>query len=669
MFRPESIVVVGGGFWCENVIRECRKSGFDGRISAVHPTRNEICGSPVVRSVSELSFVPDAAFIGVNRHATIETVRAFSKSGAGGAVCFASGFREASAELDDGVSLQNALVEAAGGMPFLGPNCYGFINALDGVALWPDQHGLAGANKGVAILTQSSNIALNLTMQTRGLPIAYLVTVGNQAQTGLSAIAEALLSDERVTAIGLHIEGLDDLAEFAGFAQRAHALGKPVVVLKVGRSQQAQTAAVSHTASLAGSAAGASALFKRLWFAEVTSLAAFLETLKLLHTVGPLSNYKIASMSCSGGEASLIADAAMERRLEFPALSDAQSRTLQEALGAKVALANPLDYHTYIWGDVDAMGRVFSAMMDSDAAMGLVVLDFPRSDRCSLDEWLKVIDAVDIAGENTGKPIGILSSLPENMPEDVALELLDKGINPFCGMEESLAAIEAAAFLGKRQLPDAIFVPTAPNKSVHLDEVQAKKILKKHGVAIPDKAVAHSGECAAEAAEEIGFPVVLKGIGFAHKSEAGAVKLDLNSIEDVLVAASGMATDAFLVEEMVAGALAELLVGVMLDPAHGYVLTLAAGGVLTELFDDNVSLILPVTRDEVDNALEGLKIARVLNGYRGKPACNRSLIIDAIMAVQDYVLSTAVAEVEINPLLCGETFAVAADALIRCEVS
>lgn len=669
LFRPESIVVVGGGFWCENVIRECRKSGFAGRICAVHPTRNEICESPVVRSVAELPFVPDAAFIGVNRHATIETVRALSKSGAGGAVCFASGFREASAELNDGNALQEALVEAAGEMPFLGPNCYGFINALDGAALWPDQHGLAVAEKGVAILTQSSNIALNLTMQTRGLPIAYLVTAGNQAQTGLSAIAEALLSDERVTAIGLHIEGLDDLAAFAGFAQRAHALGKPAVVLKVGRSEQARTAAISHTASLAGSAAGASALFKKLGMAEVANLAAFLETLKLLHTVGPLGDNKIASMSCSGGEASLIADAAMERRLEFPALSDAQSRTLQEVLGAKVALANPLDYHTYIWGDVDAMGRVFSAMMDSDAALGIVVLDFPRPDRCSLDEWLKVIDAVEVAKENTGKPIGILSSLPENMPEHVTLKLREKGINPFCGMEESLAAIEAAAILGNRQVPNDVFVPSAPIEPISVDEAQAKEILKKHGVAIPGKAVAHSGECAAKAAEGIGFPVVLKGIGFAHKSEVGAVKLDLNSTGDVLVAASGMASETFLVEEMVTGALAELLVGVVLDPAHGYVLTLAAGGVLTELFEDSVSLILPVTRTEVDNALEELKIARVLNGYRGKPACNRSLIIDAVMAVQDYALSTAVAEVEINPLLCGETFAVAADALIRCEVS
>ncbi|MEL7529097.1 MAG: CoA-binding protein, partial [Pseudomonadota bacterium] len=230
LLRPKKIAVVGGGFWCANVVEECRKLGFGGEICVVHPSRDEMGGCPVVRSIDNLPFVPDATFIGVNRHATIEIVRSLSNMGAGGAVCFASGFREAAAELEDGDTLQDALIEAAGEMPFLGPNCYGFINALDGAALWPDQHGLISAKSGVAILTQSSNIALNLTMQARGLPVAYLVTVGNQAQKGLSALADALLEDDRVTAIGLHIEGLDDLSEFVRFARRAQEAGKPVVV-------------------------------------------------------------------------------------------------------------------------------------------------------------------------------------------------------------------------------------------------------------------------------------------------------------------------------------------------------------------------------------------------------------------------------------------------------
>ena len=176
-------------------------------------------------------------------------------------------------------------------MPIIGPNCYGLINYCDGSLLWPDQHGgvrLAEGETGVAIVTQSSNIAINLTMQRRGLPIAYLMTAGNQAQTGLSEMALGLIEDERVSALGLHIEGFDSIAGFERLAARARELGKPVVAIKSGRSELARGAALTHTASLSGSDAAADAFLKRLGIARVHSLPAFLETLKLLHVCGPL---------------------------------------------------------------------------------------------------------------------------------------------------------------------------------------------------------------------------------------------------------------------------------------------------------------------------------------------------------------------------------------------
>ena len=191
---------------------------------------------------------------------------------------------------------------AAGDMPILGPNCFGFINALDRAVVWPDQQGTWPVERGVAIVSQSSNMAINMTMQNRGLPIAYVLAAGNQAQIGLSDLALGALEDDRVTALGLHIEGLDDLVKFGEMALRARTLKKPVVALKVGRSHQSQAAVVSHTASLAGSEAGADALFRRLGIARVGSLPAFLETLKLLHVHGPLPGRNLCSMSCSGGE-------------------------------------------------------------------------------------------------------------------------------------------------------------------------------------------------------------------------------------------------------------------------------------------------------------------------------------------------------------------------------
>jgi acyl-CoA synthetase (NDP forming) len=665
LLNPRSIAVVGGGIWCESVLKQCRAFGYTGQLTAVHPKRSEIAGFPAVSSLDQLNEVPDAIFVGVNRHATIEVIRQAAKLGAGGAVCFASGFREAAAELEDGVGLQEELVTAAGDMPILGPNCYGFINALETASLWPDQHGLARVSSGVAIISQSSNIALNLTMQARGLPIAYIMTVGNQAQSGLSHIGEALLDDDRVTAIGLHIEGIDDLPSFEAFARKAWACGKPVVALKTGRSDQAQAATVSHTASIAGSSAGATALFDRLGIAEVRSLPVLLETLKLLHVQGPLKSARIASLSCSGGEASLMADLGLAHDVVFPDLTQTQSDGLRDALGPKVALANPLDYHTYVWGDSDAMTATFAAMMAGDLALGLVVLDFPREDRCDGAEWQKVIGSIEMAANLSNKPMGIVSSLVEALPETIATDLIDRGLVPFSGMEEALAAIAAASNMSPPPA-DNVFTSPPLTSPETLSEHEAKRQLEAFGIRIPKSATAATPEEAAETAEELGFPVVLKGQGIAHKSEAGAVVLNINSREDVRLAAEKMPIRTFLVEEMVTGAQAELLIGIVRDPGHGYVLTIAAGGVLTELLQDGVSLIVPACRSEIEKALGKLKISKVLAGYRGRPACDLPKILNTIMALQDYVQSGTVEEAEINPLLCGQDFAIAADALIRC---
>jgi succinyl-CoA synthetase beta subunit len=185
-------------------------------------------------------------------------------------------------------------------------------------------------------------------------------------------------------------------------------------------------------------------------------------------------------------------------------------------------------------------------------------------------------------------------------------------------------------------------------------------------VRIPVSVQANSANDAVSVAERVGFPVALKGLGIAHKTEAGAVSLNLMSGEEVSEAASSMPADRFLVEEMVTGGCAELLVGVVRDPAHGLVLSLAAGGVLTELLQDSVSMVLPASRSEVRDELGKLKISSVLAGYRGRPQCDLDAIIDAVMAVQSYAMSAAIEEVEINPLLCGRDFAIAVDALIKC---
>lgn len=683
LLRPRSVAVIGGGVWCENVVQQCRAIGFRGAIWPVHPTRAEIAGVPVFAGLAALPSAPDAVFIGVNRTLTVQLVAQLAEMGAGGATCFASGFREAQLESADGADLQEQLLLAAKDMPVIGPNCYGFINYLDGVALWPDQHGGLQVDCGVAIVTQSSNVAINLTMQSRALPLAYVVTVGNQAQTGLAQIGQALLDDPRVTVLGLYIEGVGDLRAFEALAAQARRMGKPIVALKTGRSPQARAGAVSHTASLAGSGAGARALFARLGVAEVTGLDAFLETLKLLHVTGALPSRRIASLSCSGGEASLMADSALDLNLEFPPLTKAQKTALRTALGPMVALANPLDYHTYIWGDVAAMTATFSALLGDDLALSCIVVDFPRADRCDPAAWDCVVTAAVAAkkgtGVQTGGRLALVSSLPETMPETVAQKLIAQGIVPLCGIESALKAIEIAADIGQMQavppqpllLPEPVQMPQELRHGHIMNEHSAKARLLAHGVPVPEGRFCASAKLAAQAAKTLGFPLVLKGMGHAHKSEAGAVHLNLRSSQAVAQAAADMDSNGYLLEQMVTGGVAEVLVAVLRDPAHGFVLTLGAGGVMTEILADVSTRLVPVTAQDVRAALAELRIYPVLCGYRGSLGVNIDALIQAVLGVQSFVLETAafLEEVEINPLICTPDRAVAVDALITLGVS
>ena len=222
-----------GGREAALAVRMCRHMGFAGAIWPVHPSKSTVDGLPCHRSIDDLPAAPDASFIGVSRERTIEVTRRLARAGAGGAVAYAAGFKESGKE---GERLQASLVRAAGAMPVLGPNCYGLINYLDGALLWPDQHGGERVTRGVALIMQSGNIAINLTMNRRALPIAYVICLGNQACVGPADMMRALADDPRVSAIGLYLEGLDDPGNFAATALDIRARDLPIVALRGGRS-------------------------------------------------------------------------------------------------------------------------------------------------------------------------------------------------------------------------------------------------------------------------------------------------------------------------------------------------------------------------------------------------------------------------------------------------
>ena len=666
LFSPKSVAVVGGGVWCRSVIEQLIKIGYKGTIFPVHPFKEEILGIKSFKDLEDIPAIIDATFIGVNRNITIEVVKQLNSLNAGGAVCFASGFLEAEGDKQGSGELQKSLIEAAGDMPILGPNCYGFINYLDHAALWPDQHGGTTVDKGVAILTQSSNIAINITMQTRGLPISYIMSVGNQASLGFSEIGMYLLSDPRVTALGLHIEGIGDLKAFEELTTKARKLGKPIVALKVGKSAEARRAAQSHTASLAGDAQSAKSLFKRLGIAEVDRLEVLIDTLKIFHSYGPLSSKNVRSLSCSGGEASLVSDLAQAYGIQFPKLEKENISELRSVLGEMVALSNPLDYHTYIWGDINAMASTFIAMMRQHIGITIIIVDFPRDDNCDPSAWNCVITAAKMAKKSENKPLALVSTLSENIPEHVSFELLESNIITLHGLDTALAAISVSSINQTVVNPKPIFLSNPTGKSILVDEYDAKKSLEKYGLKLPETEKCLQSD-AHLVSDQIGYPVVIKALGSAHKSELGEVFLNLENQKSVKEALRKISKKHVIVEKMIGDAVVELLVGIVHDPAHGMLLTVGAGGVLTEILSDTSSILLPSSKSEVLDCFNQLKISKIAKGYRGALGVDINQIIDAIMKIQDFVLDNRdkLFEIEINPLIVTTSEVIVADALIR----
>jgi acetyl-CoA synthetase len=674
LLRPRSLAIVGGKA-AEEAARQCRALGFAGPIWPVNPKRSEMAGLPCFPDMASLPEAPDAVFIAAPAPATIAL--AGELTGAGGAICYAADFAESG---EEGQDRQAALLEAAKGVPLVGPNCYGMLNLFDRVALWPDQHGCLpiGEGRGVAIVSQSGNLALNLTMQARGLPIGYVISVGNCADVTPADLIEALIADDRVSAIGLHLEGLGSVSRFSEACLAARAAGVPIVALKTGASAKGAALTLSHTSSLAGADALVDALFAQYGVARAHDPATFLETLKLLHVAGPLRGRRITSASCSGGEASLTADLAEAAGLETPDFPPPTQGQLEAVLGPRVHVANPLDYHTYIWGDLAATTACFAAMLGADFEASLLILDFPRADRCTAADWdvtLNAFRAACAASRAPGTVRMVVSSLAETMPEAVATALLAEGIVPAAGLAEALRAIAAAASIGEawgRPAPAALARQPQPStgEAQVWDEVRSKAALAAAGVPVPKGRVLTRADLA-DAALPAPFPLVCKAIGadLAHKTEVGGVALGLTSREALITAADGMAalSDQFLIEEMAGGTVAELIVGVVRDPQFGLFLTLGAGGVFVELLRQTEQVLLPASRADILAALARLPLYRVLEGYRGKPGCDMPALVDAITAIAAWAMAHAdrLEEMDVNPLLALPSGAMAVDALIR----
>ena len=687
LLSPRSIVLIGGSNLALP-IQNTRDIGFDGEMWVVNPKYEEIAGIPCFNSIADLPGAPDAAFVSINAKLTVQAVADLNKQGCGGVVCYAAGFAEVG---NNGDKLQDSLIEAAGDMALVGPNCYGLLNFTNGVALWPDRLCGERTDKGVAIISQSGNVALNLTMHDRSLPITHVISVGNQAVLGVGDYIEPLLEDDRVTAIGFYIEGLKDIETFSRAALKALDKGIPLVVLKAGTSEIGTQLTMSHTSSLAGSDDMYQAMFDRLGILRVHSLSELLETLKIASLCELPKGDRIGVLTCSGGDSAMLADSLDHYKLQLPSLSKVQEQKLGEWLPDFASFSNPLDYNTSIWGNLEACTEVFGIMMEGDYDVTVLALDFPKQGIGNDHEWQVAVDSLIAAHANHLKTCAVISNLSELMPENARQRLVKAGIAPLQSLKDGVAALARLVRYGERRrqvaaidAPEQLLLRgplLVEGESKMLDEWASKQLVGLYGLQLPGGRCVNKADVV-EAADEVGYPVVMKGVSdrLAHKTEAGAVMLNLKdgsavaSAVEVMagrLAEQGLADARFLIEPMVSDSVGELIIGLKRDEQFGLALIVGTGGILVNLLNDSATLLLPITREAASTAVLSLTGSALLQGFRGRPEGDFEAVVDAIMAVADFAMDhwDSVTELDINPLMVRPKGkgAVAADALVRLQ--
>ena len=681
MLKPRHIAFIGGRH-LERCIAMCRDSGFTGEIIAVNPRYESLAGVPCTPSLDALDEAPDATFIALSRDGTIDTVAALARMGAGGAVCHAAGF----GELGGAFALaQENLVEAAGDMAVIGPNCMGLINAFDGVALWGEYNPLPPVeSSGVALISQSGAFLFGIISVEQAYPMGYGFSVGNQAVIDVAGLVDVVLSDDRVGVIGLYVEGLTNGAALAAALGKALVRRVPVVLLRGGGTPASAERSLSHTGNLAVPNDFWRALIDRYGLIDVASPKQLVETTKLLAVSGVPAGKRAFMATYSGAAATLLAEQARDRGLVLPPIPTEVEAAIKPTLPDVMTVSNPLDFNLPWRPDaavsMDNAESITTCLQDISRDRTDILtfmLDVPRKGTGGDTPWLPTIDALIELRRRVAFPVVAASLMPEGLEPHLREKLLAGGVAPLCGFAETLDAMGQAVAYGAR-LDHGQTAPEPPlqgavvsGKPRAMDEWAGKLALAEHGLPVPKGWAGPAGQ-AAEAACEIGFPVALKVLSetLLHKSKLGGVKLGLGTADGVEAAIAVMREDLrqsapdhalgkVLVEAMVDDVAAELLIGVKRHAALGLGLVVGCGGTDVEAHRDFALVLIPASDREVAAVLDRLSIPT--------DGAARANLIGAIRAVESYATANAdrLAELDVNPvMLRRDGSVVAADALV-----
>ena len=685
LMRPRSIAVVGATpraeTYAHETLRNLATLGYDGEVWGVHPTHREVLGRPVFPSLSDLPAPADAVVVAVPAANVPDVIEEAGASGCGGAVVISAGFADGGDQ-----PLQDRLVAAAvrHALPVIGPNCDGMVRLHERAALWgdalrPQEPG------GVALVSQSGNLAVNALATRRGLRLHTVVSCGNQAVLDAGDLLAFLAEDEGVRSVGLYVEDDGDAPRLCEALARCVERGVGVAVLKAGASTVGATAAATHTGAIAGDHRVFRALVEEAGAAWARDGHELLELAKALASGRRAAGRGVALVTCSGADCAVGGDEAERLGVDLPPLAPATVGRLRALLPASVRVANPLDYTALVWGDTPILRDMIATVGDDPAIDQVLVLyDQPGdTDGWSAQSWENVREGIVQGAAATATPVLVAATLPELLDDASAADFAARGVPAACGMREGLLcarALQPVAPGGAERLRAIARAAASSGGPAAggrwLAEHEAKALLRGRGIAVVPGRAAADEEDAVRAAAELGWPVALKrsAAGLRHKTESGALALGVADEVTLrreyrrLVALAGETAEpgggaAVLVEAMATGTV-ELLVAARRD-AVVPALVIGLGGVWTELLDDAVVVPLPASPERVAGAIRSLRGAPLLCGGRGRPELDVAAAAELAAAAGDALLAEGLDLLELNPVLVAPHGALALDAVAR----
>lgn len=693
LIAPKSVAVIGAsdrtGAFGARVMTNLKQ--FKGQVWPVNARHDTVGGQRCYATVADLPHVPDLAILAVAQSAVEDVVRACADTGVGGVIIFASGYGETGrADLSQA---QQRLSDIArdSGIRILGPNCAGLINFTStlGASFSSSLNMRHTSAPAVGLVTQSGALGYSLSQAVEhGAAFSHMLTVGNSCDVDVADLVSFLVDEPTCQAIACLYEGMQHPERLLEATRHARAAGKPVVIYKLATGAEGAETALSHTGALAGSTQSQRAVFEKegvIWahnweeFAEFPGF--FANTAQFGNTAGTGST---AVLSTSGGAAIMASDIAEARGETLQQPHPATVEVLRSRIPEFAAPRNPCDITAQVLNDPDCLRDCVQAMLADDRFDALIVAQTRSTGY--------VDDRVRMFGElarKHGKPVCVvwLTQWLEG-PGSTAIED-EPGVAIFRSMENCFAALSAwrkhrvspPAATGRLAPADASeqaaqILAGAPGRVI--SEYDAKRALAAYGIPVSREKLVRTEDDAVAAARDFGGPIAVKLVStdIPHKTEAGVVRLNLQGEAEVRSACQAIAKAAeaivprpeiqgILVQEMAKPGL-ELVVGVHDDPQFGPMVMVGLGGVLVELLQDTMLAPAPVSPDEGLRMLRALKGRRLFDGFRGAPPVDLDAVAQVVARVSEFAADhrDEVAEIDLNPVICGADGTTVVDALI-----